>query len=80
MTNNNDDDKKKKNGDWKKKVKCFGCERREISRAIVVTKNDGQDGGNKKEETYCSYVDASVTVDSWIVDSGASCHITPHRE
>jgi len=25
-------------------------------------------------------VDASVNADSWIVDSGASCHMTPHRE
>jgi len=83
-TNNNGDKKKKKkkkNDDWKKKVKCFGCRKKgHIACDCSHKKDDGQDGGNKKDEAYCSFVDASVTVDSWIIDSGASYHMTPRRE
>jgi len=83
-TNNNSDDKKKKkkkNDDWKKKVKCFGCGKKgHIARDYSHKKDDDQDGGNKKADAYCSIVDANVTADSWIVNSGASCHIIPRRE
>jgi len=82
-TNNNGDDKKKKkkNSDWKKKVKCFGCGKNgHIARDCSHKKDGGQDGGRKKEEAFCSYVNVSVTADSWIVNSAASCHMTLRRE
>jgi len=61
-------------------VKCFGCGKKgHIARDCSHKKDVGQDGGNKKEEAYCFYRDASVKADSWIVDSGASCHMTLHR-
>jgi len=43
-------------------------------------KDDDQDGDNKKADAYCSIVDANVTTDNWIVDSGATHHMTPRRE
>jgi len=62
MTNNNGiDKKKKKNSDWKKKVKCFGCRH---NMRDCHKKDGGQDGGRKKEEAYCLYVDTSVTANS----------------
>jgi len=83
-TNNNGDDKKKKkkkNGDLKKKVQCFEYGKKGYTtRDYSHKKDDGQDGGNNKKEAYYSYVDASVTDGSWIVDSAASCHMTPYRE
>jgi len=83
LTTNNkdgDDKKKKKNGNWKKKVKCFGCGKKEHIARDYHKKDDGQDGGKNKEEAFYSYVDASITADSWLVDSAASSHMTPRRE
>jgi len=71
-TNNGDDKKKKKNDDWKKKIKCFRCGKKgHIARDCSHKKDDG---GNKKEEAYYSFVDMTVN------NSGTSCHMTPHRE
>jgi len=83
-TNDKDDDKKKrkkKNDDWKKKAKCFGCGKKgHFARDCSHKKDDDQDDGNKKAGALCSIMDANVPVDSWIVDSGATCHMTPRRE
>jgi len=64
MTNNGDDKKKKKNGDWTKKVKCFGCGKKGHIARDCHKKDGDQDGGRRKKEAYYSYVDASVTADS----------------
>jgi len=84
-TNNKDEDKKKKkkkkSDDWKKKAKCFGCGKKgHIARDCSHKKGDDQDDGNKKADAYCSIMDANVPADSWIIDSGATCHMTPRRE
>jgi len=53
-TTKNNSDKKKKNGDWKKKVKCFGCGKKgHIARDCNHKKDGGQDSSRKKEVAFC---------------------------
>jgi len=82
-TNNKDEDKKKKkkkkNDDWKKKAKCLECGKKRHIARDCSKEDDDQEDGNKKADAFCSIMDANIP-DNWIVDSGATCHMTSRRE
>jgi len=78
-TNNGDDKKKRRMITGRRKSNASDAERKNILPETVITRKT-MDSSNKKEEAYCSFLDMTVNTDYWIVDSGASCHMTSHRE
>ena len=79
-----DEDRKKKQGKKKRspfRGDCFGCGEKGHMKAQCPMLKEQNSAGNKKQSQGSSLMSQQfVTKDSWIGDSGASWHMTNHKE